>query len=244
MQQLFISDLHLHESRPEITKAFFSFLATDAIKADELYIMGDFFEVWIGDDDDSPFVLEIISELSQLHDHKTKLFVMHGNRDFLYGEQFCTASKAVFLEDPSKIKLANGQTALLMHGDSLCTDDIEYIAFREQARNPVWQQQLLSQPLNVRRQLADQLRAQSKSMTALKASDIMDVNHEEVLKHFREYEVTLLIHGHTHRPKRHDIFVDDTPSERIVLGDWGCKAWALEVNSDKISLKYWNVINP
>jgi len=243
MQQLFISDLHLHESRPEITEAFFSFLATDAIEADELYILGDFFEVWIGDDDDSPFVLEIINKLSQLHDHDTKLFVMHGNRDFLYGDQFCSASKAVFLKDPSTITLANGERALLMHGDSLCTDDIEYMAFREQARNPTWQQQLLSQPLNVRRQLAEQLRAQSKSMTAMKASDIMDVNDGEVLKHFQKYNVKLLIHGHTHRPKRHDVLVDDNRSERIVLGDWDTQGWALEVNNDIISLKYWNIKN-
>ncbi|MCV6626368.1 MAG: UDP-2,3-diacylglucosamine diphosphatase [Cellvibrionaceae bacterium] len=237
MVSLFISDLHLDESRPAVTAEFFRFLGEQAAAADALYILGDFFEVWIGDDDDAPLALEVIAKLRQLVDGGTRLYLMHGNRDFLYGEAFCQASGATLLSDPSLIQLA-GSPTLLMHGDSLCTDDVEYMAFRQQSRSAPWQQQMLSQPLAARRQLAAQLRQQSQSMSAMKAEDIMDVNAEAVTATMAEHGAKRLIHGHTHRPARHDL---GGGKERLVLGDWCSQAWCIKADEHSIELISWPV---
>lgn len=237
MSLLFISDLHLDESRPEVTQAFFHFLQERASKADALYILGDFFEVWIGDDDDAPLALEVQERLLKLSENGTKLFIMHGNRDFLYGERFCKSSGATLLSDPTLIKIAT-KNCLLMHGDSLCTDDTEYMAFRQQARNPEWQAQLLSQPLEVRRQLATQLRQQSKSMSAMKAEDIMDVNAEAVADIMSSQQADILIHGHTHRPAQHQL---ENAKERWVMGDWHEKAWCIEADAQGMRLESWPI---
>lgn len=237
MKLLFISDLHLDESRPEVTESFLTFLKDRASKADALYILGDFFEVWIGDDDDAPLASSIQQQLLKLSRGGTAVFIMHGNRDFLYGERFCQNSGASLLSDPTLIEVAS-KSCLLMHGDSLCTDDAEYMAFRQQARNPAWQEQLLSQPLEVRRLLAQQLRQQSKSMSAMKAEDIMDVNSDAVAQVLTEHNADILIHGHTHRPARHSL---DNGKERIVLGDWHDNAWCISADEHEIKLESWTI---
>jgi UDP-2,3-diacylglucosamine hydrolase len=238
MTILFISDLHLHESRPNITEGFQRFLRDQAQNAEALYILGDFFDAWIGDDDDSPLAVETAADLRQLSDQGVAIYLMHGNRDFLLGENFAKAAEATLLEDPTKIQLGD-RSALLMHGDSLCTRDVEYMAFRAQMRSPQWQAQALAQPLAARRQLAIELRNHSKSMTSMKAEDIMDVTPEEAVRVMEEANTDLLIHGHTHRPDRHPLTVNDKPAERIVLGDWHDQGWCLRAEGSELSLESW-----
>ncbi|MBB5210625.1 UDP-2,3-diacylglucosamine diphosphatase [Microbulbifer hydrolyticus] len=230
MATFLISDLHLDESRPQITRAFYDFLEGPAAGAEALYILGDFFEVWIGDDDDAPLVAEVAQQLRKYSASGPQLYLMHGNRDFLLGEDFARRCGATLLPDPSLVELA-GQPVLLMHGDSLCTLDQEYMAFRQQARNPQWQQALLAKPLNERRQIAAQIRAASKSMNSRKAEDIMDVTPDEVVRVMRDHKVRTLIHGHTHRPARHTLTIDGEPAERIVLGDWGDLGWCIRAEN-------------
>jgi UDP-2,3-diacylglucosamine hydrolase len=238
MATLFISDLHLHESRPQITRAFFHFLHTQAKNAEKLYILGDFFDAWIGDDDDSPLNVEVAHELKKLNDSGTQIFLMHGNRDFLLGERFAQQAGAKTIAEYSKVDLY-GQPTLLLHGDSLCTDDTEYMAFRQQVRSPLWQQQILAQPLAARRLLAAQLREKSQAMNSLKAEDIMDVNQAEVIRVMQDADVKRLIHGHTHRPARHALTINGETAERIVLGDWHDKGWAIYVDENKTELISW-----
>jgi len=240
MATLFISDLHLHESRPQITRAFFHFLHTRAKDAEKLYILGDFFDAWIGDDDDSPLNIEVARELKTLSDSGVKIFLMHGNRDFLLGEKFAALAGATLIEENSIIDLY-GQPTLLLHGDSLCTDDKEYQAFRQQVRSTLWQQQILAQPLAARRILATQLREKSQAMNSLKAEDIMDVNQADVINVMQHAKVNSLIHGHTHRPARHALTLDNKPAERIVLGDWHDKGWAIVADERKTELISWPI---
>ncbi|WP_078083738.1 UDP-2,3-diacylglucosamine diphosphatase [Microbulbifer mangrovi] len=248
MATFLISDLHLDESRPDITRALFDFLKGPAAGAEALYILGDFFEVWIGDDDDAPLAAEVAQHLREYAAAGTKVFLMHGNRDFLMGEDFAHRCGATLLPDPSLVELA-GQRVLLMHGDSLCTLDQEYMTFREQARNPQWQQALLAKPLQERRQIAAQIRAVSKSMNSRKAEDIMDVTPAEVVRVMQEHQVRILIHGHTHRPDRHALQIDGEPAERIVLGDWGELGWCIRADdtpasdNQALSLIHWPTSN-
>lgn len=239
MATFLISDLHLDETRPAITQAFFQFLHGPAAGAEALYILGDFFEVWIGDDDDAPLAEEVAQQLKSYSEKGSRLYFMHGNRDFLLGQDYAQRCGATLLEDPSLVTLA-GAPVLLMHGDSLCTLDQEYMAFRQQARNPQWQQALLAKPLQERRQIAAQIRAASKSMNSLKAEDIMDVTPEEVANAMREYNVQTLIHGHTHRPARHALTIDGQPAERIVLGDWGDLGWCIRADESGLELIQWS----
>lgn len=227
MKTLFISDLHLDASRPEITGAFDRFMRDMASQAQTLYILGDFFEVWIGDDDTNPFNTSIIEQLKHYTDNGGQLFVMVGNRDFLMGDVFASQTGATLLPDPTVIDLY-GTPTLLMHGDSMCTNDEPYMAFRLQARSTQWQQGLLSKPIDVRREIAREMREQSKSMNSLKAEDIMDVTASEVTKMMSQHQVKRLIHGHTHRPERHPVTLDGQVGERIVLGDWHDNMWWLE----------------
>ncbi|MBB3063215.1 UDP-2,3-diacylglucosamine diphosphatase [Microbulbifer rhizosphaerae] len=240
MTSYLISDLHLDESRPQVTRAFFDFLRGPAAGAGALYILGDFFEVWIGDDDDAPLAAEVAAELSAYSGTGAELYLMHGNRDFLIGEDFAHRAGAILLPDPTAVTLA-GRSVLLMHGDSLCTRDSEYMTFRQQARDPNWQRELLAKPLEERRAIAAQLRAVSKSMNSRKAEDIMDVTPEEVERVMREQGVRTLIHGHTHRPARHAITMDGEAAERIVLGDWGDLGWCVKADGDSLELIHWPI---
>lgn len=236
MITLFISDLHLDASRPDITAAFERFMTQIAPTSEALYILGDFFEVWIGDDDHNDFNQRIINQLKAYSDSGKALYLMVGNRDFLMGDEFASQCGATLLNDPTAIDLY-GTTTLLMHGDSMCTKDAEYMAFRQQARSPEWQQQLLAQPVEARRAIAQQLREQSKSMSSMKAEDIMDVTASEVVRELEQHQATRMIHGHTHRPNRHPVELTQDENEgegegeRIVLGDWHDHLWWLEADS-------------
>jgi UDP-2,3-diacylglucosamine hydrolase len=229
---LFISDLHLEESRPDITDAFLAFLREKAAGVEQLYILGDFFEAWIGDDERTPLQEQVASALKQLSDSGTHIFLMHGNRDFLIGEEFCHRSGATLLDDPTVIDLY-GTPTLLLHGDSLCTADVEYQKFRANMRNPQMQKMMLARPLEDRQQMAKQLRALSMAKNQGKAEDIMDVTPEEVVKELEAHGVQLMIHGHTHRPAVHQLEANGKPARRIVLGDWHSHLWWLEVQPGK-----------
>ena len=232
---LFISDLHLHESRPLISRAFFRFLQTHTVNADALYILGDFFDAWIGDDDDQPLITEVANALAQTAGSGTKIFLMHGNRDFLIGEKFAKACNASLVADNTSIDLY-GTPTLLLHGDSLCTADKDYMQFRAMVREPKWQSDFLAQPLTARRAIAADLRNKSKAMNSLKADDILDVTTSEVEASFLQYQTPLMIHGHTHRPARHQYHIHQQNFERIVLGDWHDALWYISANQSGIEL--------
>ena len=217
---LFISDLHLSPERPDILRLFHDWIAgLDAGSTRALYILGDLFEAWVGDDEDDPELLTVPASLRALAERGVPVFTMRGNRDFLLGSGFERASGSRLLEDPARIEL-QGRSVLLMHGDTLCTDDHDYQAFRARVRDPGWQATMLSRPLEERRRIAAELRAQSERSTAGKRPEIMDVNPEAVAAAFRDHDVDLIIHGHTHRPAIHESVVDGRPRWRIVLGDW------------------------
>lgn len=238
MSTLLISDLHLHAGAPEIADGFIDYLERKAAQADALYILGDFFEAWIGDDYQGAFELRIIKALKDLTDGGTQLYFMHGNRDFLIGDGFAQATGATLLTDPSVIELG-GERVLLMHGDSLCTRDEAYMQFRAMARDPQWQAQILAMPVEQRLELARNLRNQSGEANTNKAEDIMDVTPSEVIDVMAEHDVRTLIHGHTHRPAVHELQVKDQPATRIVLGDWQAdQGWDICVeNASKPELR-------
>jgi len=219
MSTLFISDLHLDESRPEIVDLFERFLATEARGAEALYILGDLFESWIGDDDDSPLAGRVARALRALSDSGVPIYFMRGNRDFVLGKDFARKAGMTILDDPTIIDL-HGQPALLMHGDTLCTDDVDYQKFRRIMHNRWFQRFALALPLSVRRRIAGRLRGQSQKHVARKAETIMDVNQGAVEAVMRAHGVRLLIHGHTHRPATHRFDLGGQTAERIVLGDW------------------------
>lgn len=237
---LFISDLHLDPERPAVTELFLELLNTRARNTDAIYILGDLFEAWIGDDDHSPMNQAVCMGLSDCVSTGIPVFVMHGNRDFLLGEEFAKASRCTLLDDPALIDLY-GTPTLLMHGDMLCTDDTEYMSFRRMVRDPQWQTELLSKSLQERRIIASGMRKQSRQQTGGKPESIMDVNDEAVREVMSTYNVQRLIHGHTHRPAVHELLLADMPAQRIVLGDWyeqgsllecsprGCRLEALEL---------------
>lgn len=216
---LFISDLHLCPTRPAINRVFLEFLRGPATQAEALYILGDLFEYWAGDDDDDPFNRSVSASLRDLADHGVALYLMHGNRDFLIGKRFATACHAQLLPDPTLLDLY-GTPTLLMHGDTLCTDDVRYQAFRAKVRTPEWQQQFLSQPLAARKQIIAGLRAENAEEKQLKSEDIMDVTGATVEQELRAHGYPRLIHGHTHKPALHRHIVDGHKCERWVLSDW------------------------
>jgi UDP-2,3-diacylglucosamine hydrolase len=237
-----ISDLHLHPGAPEITEGFLNWLEKDARGSDTLYILGDLFDAWIGDDlldlgDADPsgqasLAARVVKALRQLAEAGTAIQLMHGNRDFLLGERFAEEAGAHLLADPTVVR-PGGNPILLMHGDSLCTRDEAYQAFRTQARDPQWQQQVIAMPIPERLQLARQLREQSGEATSNKAEEIMDVTPAEVVETMREHGVDTLIHGHTHRPGVHDFEIDGRPAQRLVLGDWQPgKGWEIVILDD------------
>jgi UDP-2,3-diacylglucosamine hydrolase len=224
---LFISDLHLTEERPEANERFIEFVEDIARGAEALYILGDFFEYWIGDDDlEQPFNAVIAGLLAGLSTSGVRLYFMHGNRDFLVGERFCAASGASLLSDPVVHEIQGVQT-LLVHGDTLCTDDVEYQAWRRKARDPAFQADFLARPIAERRRLSTQIREKSKQVVQGKTAEIMDVNAQAVAQALRRHGVQRLIHGHTHRPGRHQVGSD---GERWVLPDWYGRGGYLEVD--------------
>ncbi len=229
---LFVSDLHLSPERPHIQQLFEGFLRTQAAGARALFILGDLFDYWIGDDDlDQPFQSSIAAALARLTSSGCKLYLMHGNRDFLLGERFAAAAEASHLEDPHLIEHAGIRT-LLMHGDTLCIDDPDYQAFRAKVRAIAWQREFLAKPLEERRAIAQQLRVDSRSSQERKADAIMDVAPSAVLETFRRYDCTRMIHGHTHRPGRHEYSVDGRICERWVLADWYANGSFLRCDAD------------
>ena len=219
MATCFISDLHLDRERPDIAEQFVVFLAGEARNADALYILGDLFEAWIGDDDDDPYTLQVQQTLCELTQSGVPGYFMHGNRDFMIGDDFARNTGFELLPDPTIIELY-GHSLLLSHGDKYCTDDTDYQTFRRQSRDPVWQQKMLALPLSERRRIAAQLRTESLSSTAGKPMEIMDVNRDAIGAALREAGVTRILHGHTHRPAVHRFSIDGTQALRIVLGDW------------------------
>ena len=227
---LLISDLHLHEQRPDIARAFFRFLQETAPQADALYILGDFFEVWIGDDAISPFQQQVATALKQLADSGTRIYLMHGNRDFLIGNAFCRQAGCRLLKDPALLQ-HNGESILLMHGDSLCTDDHDYQRMKRILRNPLSLFILRHLPLKTRRKLAGDLRAKSRSQTRMKAAEITDVNAAAVEQAMQRHGVHTLVHGHTHRPAIHALGEN---RQRIVLGDWDSHGWYLQLDENGI----------
>jgi UDP-2,3-diacylglucosamine hydrolase len=219
---LFISDLHLDGSRPDITAQFLEFLEREGRRARALYILGDLFEAWIGDDDPDPDKRRVIAALRSVRDAGVDCYLMHGNRDFLIGSRFCRETGMRLLSDGTVIDLY-GRKVLLMHGDLLCTDDHAYQRLRRIVRNPLVQFTLRRLTLRQRQRLAERMREGSKEHIASMdeaAPDIMDVNADTVLRTFARYGVDCMIHGHTHRPAIHEINVDGRKAIRIVLGDW------------------------
>lgn len=228
---LFISDLHLEPERPDISQCFFNFLTTQAPQADALYILGDFFEVWVGDDERSPFQQSVMAALKQLTDSGKPVYFMHGNRDFLIGAEFMRATGCHFLPDPTVIDLYGTKT-LLMHGDSLCTQDQKHQRFRRYAQNPHYNRWFLALPLFIRRWIARHIRNASRKHTATTDYAIMDVTQAEVERQMLAHGVTQLIHGHTHRPACHEFLQSGVPLRRYVLGDWHQKGSVLKCMSD------------
>jgi UDP-2,3-diacylglucosamine hydrolase len=223
MKALFISDLHLCSDRPETIRAFQHFIEVAARGANALYILGDLFEHWVGDDDVTPLSTLVAEALAQLAERGTAVHFMPGNRDFLLGDDYAKRAHLKRLADPTLITL-NGQSVLLSHGDMLCTDDHAYQQFRHQVRDPLWQQSFLTRPLPERTQIAAEMRRQSALANAGKPAQIMDVNPEAVARLLRDHGYPVLIHGHTHRPAHHLHVVDQHNCERWVLSDWHADA--------------------
>ena len=227
---LFISDLHLTLERPAITQCFLNFLKTKATEAKALYILGDFFDVWVGDDDFMPPINKIKKQLQQLTAAGVKIYLQRGNRDFLLGEKFCQQTGLVLLEDYAVINLFGVKT-LLTHGDLLCTDDLAYQAFRKKSHTLTWQQNVLSKPLLLRLLVARWYRFRSFFHKRNKSQQIMDVNQQTVIEVMTQYQVTRLIHGHTHRPEIHEFKLGCKNVQRLVLAEW---------TEDKVSLLSWS----
>ena len=241
MTTLFISDLHLDAERPRITELFGRFLEDQARGADALYILGDLFEAWVGDDDPSDTGAFVASRLRALSDAGTPVYFIRGNRDFLLGDDFARRAGMASLPDPAVVMLY-GKPTLLMHGDTLCTDDIAYQAFRAQTRDPQWQARFLAQPLAARLAFAQQARAASKAhQGGLQAQGTMetitDVSPATVVSTLARFGIDTLIHGHTHRPAVHELAVDGRPCQRIVLGDWYEQGSVLRVDPDRARLQ-------
>lgn len=221
---LFVSDVHLQESLPGTTAAFLRFLQNDAVCSKALYLLGDLFEYWAGDDDiDAPFNRPIIEALRTVTDAGTQLFWIGGNRDFLINGGFAKATGCTMLNDGCVVVIA-GKKIVLAHGDAQCTDDIDYIAFRNQVREPDWQAQFLAQPLTHRKAIIDGMREQSRLAQRDKPAQIMDVNPQAIAHVFNESGATVMIHGHTHRPAVHLAEAGNAQQIRIVLPDWHCES--------------------
>jgi UDP-2,3-diacylglucosamine hydrolase len=219
MTTLFISDLHLEANRPDIGTQFLEFLGADATEAEALYILGDLFEAWVGDDDPNEHYLTIKTALRQLVDSGVPVYFMHGNRDFMIGNDFADETGVKILSDPYPVNL-HGHKALLSHGDALCTDDVQYQQIRKMTRDPAWQAVMRAKPLEERLHIAADARQQSLERTSTLAMQIMDVNDAAVKNIISEHAVDILVHGHTHRPNVHTVDLGHRKAQRVVLGDW------------------------
>jgi len=219
MTRLFVSDVHLDAAAPEAVEQFLEFLRTHAAQSQALYILGDLFEVWVGDDDPDPTKARVCEGLHALTATGVGCFVLHGNRDFLIGRDFCRRTGSRLLADPVVADL-DGERVLLTHGDALCTDDHSYQELRSTVRTPEWQHRFLALPLADRELIANQARAGSKEHTSRTIPDIMDVNQDAVSTAYRATKVRRIIHGHTHRPAVHDTAIEGEPAQRMVLGAW------------------------
>ncbi|MBQ0712168.1 MAG: UDP-2,3-diacylglucosamine diphosphatase [Porticoccus sp.] len=227
MPTLLISDLHLSPERPAVTQAFLGFLKDQAQQANALYILGDLFEAWVGDDDPAPLSREIITALKALTDNGTELYLMQGNRDFLIDKRFARETGCTLLSDHHVAEL-EGHKILLLHGDTLCISDVQYQKFRRKARHPLFRWCLNHLPLSTRQNIAKNWRAKSMNANANKPDNIMDVTASEVERQMEKYQVNTMIHGHTHRPNRHQ----HKQGERLVLGDWHHHGWYISITEN------------
>ncbi len=244
MTTLFISDLHLQEGRPDLTRAFFQFLDDKVQPKDTLYILGDFFEVWVGDDLMTDFQKEVATKLGSLKEKQVTAYFMHGNRDFLIGKYFCSIANVTLLKDPHPIRLGL-IPSLLSHGDIWCTSDEKYQKYRRVVHNPVIQWFFLKLPKKVRGNIGKKLRENSKNRTVQDYS-VLDVTTETIEQTMLDNNIPLIIHGHTHRPFRHAMpeiamALHSANAERIVLGDWDKKGWYLEFNKGTFSLNDFDI---
>ena len=228
---LFIADLHLEDNAPERTQWLLAFLAGPAREAEAVYILGDLFEFWIGDDALSTSAQQAAKATAALHAAGVRCYFMHGNRDFLLGQSYASIAGMTLLPENLVVDLY-GTPTLLLHGDTLCTDDAEYQVFRQQARDPAWQAAILAMSIEERLQMARSARVASIEHTGSTSMDIMDVNAEAVSETFRKHNVSRMIHGHTHRPAFHKVDLGDTTAQRIVLADWHEAGSYLEVSPD------------
>ena len=225
----FISDLHLSADRDDINQCLFEFLREQANQADALYVLGDLFELWIGDDEQNSFTLSIAKAFNNLQQSGVPIYFIHGNRDFLIRQRFAKQAGFKILPEQVVIDLY-GEPTLIMHGDELCTKDIEYQAFRRKARSWWWPRIMLSLPLSTRRKVASKGRAISKQKQSTLSAEIMDVTSQEVINYMQKFDVKKLIHGHTHRPAIHPLEINGQPAQRIVLGDWYQQGSILKVS--------------
>lgn len=240
---LVISDLHLQDSRPDITHTLYQFLQSNRGSCDSLFILGDLFEVWIGDDAQSDLATEVAAELKSFNAAGSSIYLMHGNRDFLIGDDYAALCGAHLIDEPFLLELSTA-TILLVHGDRLCTDDTDYMEFRKLVRQDSWKSEFLAKSITERREFARQARQQSQTAISNKAADIMDVNQAAVHELLSESGQTILIHGHTHRPAIHEISLTqpidgNKQARRIVLGDWDKQAWVVEVCDGEIDLQHF-----
>ncbi|PCJ28643.1 MAG: UDP-2,3-diacylglucosamine diphosphatase [SAR86 cluster bacterium] len=238
---LLISDLHLEDSRPDITQALLAFLTSNKAQCSALYILGDLFEVWIGDDEQSELANIVAAALLEFSSAGSSIQLMHGNRDFLLGADYAKQCGASLISDPTEIETDYGPV-LLLHGDSLCSDDTDYIEFRNMVRQESWQQEFLAQSLDKRRAFAQKARERSRMATSTKDNSIMDVNQSEVENLLIKAEKVTMIHGHTHRPAVHDFALklstgSTSKARRVVLGDWDQRGWYVEVTAEGIKLE-------
>ncbi|GAB2940081.1 UDP-2,3-diacylglucosamine diphosphatase [Hafnia psychrotolerans] len=235
MATFFIADIHLCAQEPAITAGFLRFLREDAPQADALYILGDLFEAWIGDDDPQPLHGDIAAALNTLHQQGVPCFFIHGNRDFLVGRRFARDSSMQILPETKLLQLY-GRRLLILHGDTLCTDDIGYQKFRKKVRNPLIQKIFLALPLKWRLSIAARMRADSKASNRGKSLDVMDVNPQAVINAMQENRAEWMIHGHTHRPAIHDVPLNGKTGHRAVLGAWHEEGSMITVSADGIEL--------
>ena len=235
MATLFIADLHLQTEEPAITAGFLRFLQGEARQADALYILGDLFEAWIGDDDPNPLHQQIASAIKAVVDAGVPCYFIHGNRDFLVGQRFARQSGMLLLAEEERLDLY-GREVLIMHGDTLCTDDPGYLAFRAKVHTPWIQRLFLALPLFIRHRIAARMRADSKAANSSKSMEIMDVNPQAVVDAMERHHVQWLIHGHTHRPAVHELQANGQPAWRVVLGAWHSEGSMVKVTPDDVEL--------
>ncbi len=235
MATLFIADLHLCPEEPAITAGFLHFLAGSAREADSLYILGDLFEAWIGDDDPTPLHRQIATAIKALVKSGVPCYFIHGNRDFLVGKRFAGESGMTILPQEQLLDI-DGSRVLIMHGDTLCTDDVGYQAFRKKVHNRWIQWAFLSLPLFIRKRIAAKMRAGSKSANSSKSTAIMDVNPGAVVAALERHQVQWLIHGHTHRPAIHGLTANGLPALRAVLGAWHVQGSMIKVSDGTLEL--------